>query len=199
MNSGFPWGIKLVWSGLYLSSNFVCLKGPKVKKGQNVQNPAFSQPTDPLQASIPHMLEALLLVQQFQATRIVVLTFVRRGLKLLVQQKGKSASNTFQSQICRNNKRATINVVCMITSQLPHQQFSFPPASGVEGIKSVPSVCVSVCLLFSALPGVVLKVGMREDTFASSLFWDIGLKAIYHAANMADTIPLLYTTPRWTV
>ena len=31
------------------------------------------------------------------------------------------------------------------------QVFSFPPASAVEGIKSVPSVCVCVCVSVSAL------------------------------------------------
>ena len=32
------------------------------------------------------------------------------------------------------------------------QNSLFPPVSAVEGIKSVPSVCVCVCLLVSALP-----------------------------------------------
>ncbi len=42
---------------------------------------------------------------------------------------------------------------------------SFPPASAVEGIKSVPSVCPSVCLLVSALLAEPLDIVTRNSVW----------------------------------
>ncbi len=41
-------------------------------------------------------------------------------------------------------------------------QTLFPPASAVEGIKSVPSVCESVCLLVTALTAEPFDLGSRN-------------------------------------
>ncbi len=47
----------------------------------------------------------------------------------------------------------------------PPSPIFFPPASAVEGIKSVPSVCESVCLLVSALTAQSFDLGSRNSVW----------------------------------